>query len=153
MRGYYIPLQNRDILTHEYAGRNSKGNDKTPVRLAKANCFCGRFTHRKFSNVRRTTDISSKGLKNLGDKKLSIISSKGRFPNNEIIWVRYKFTKSGVNLPDSKTILILNLKPFITQKNLRSFSGSVHRLCKYTSNIYNSCHLLIHNLKKLTNST
>ena len=69
-------------------------------------------------------------LKKLDADNLRINLPKCHFAKQEISWLGYSISKSGISPLETKTSSILSLQPPNTLKKLRSFLGSVHYISK-----------------------
>ena len=89
-------------------------------------------------------------LKKLDADNLRINLPKCHFAKQEISWLGYKITQTGISPLESKTSAILSLQAPNTLKQLRSFLGSVHYSSKLIPNLAQLCHPLRPLLRKST---
>ena len=89
-------------------------------------------------------------LKKLDSDNLRINLPKWHFAKQEISWLGYNITQSGISPLETKTSSILSLQPPNTHKKLCSFLGSVHYICKFIPNLAQLCHPLRPLLRKST---
>ena len=75
---------------------------------------------------------------------------KTDFAKQQISWLGYNITQSGISPLESKTSSIMSLQPPNTLKKLRSFLGSVHYISKFIPNLAQLCHPLRPLLRKST---
>ena len=76
-----------------------------------------------------------KCLDRLNEENLAINLNKCHFAKNKITWLGYEIDQKGIKPIVSKTQAILNLKPPTSNKQLKSFLGSVHHLTKFIPNL------------------
>ena len=73
-------------------------------------------------------------------RKVSKINlEKCHFAKTKISWLGYEINKNGIKPIVSKTQAILNLQQPTTQKQLKSFLGSIHHLTKFIPNLAETC--------------
>ena len=89
-------------------------------------------------------------LKKLDADNLRINLPKCHFAKQQISWLGYNITQSGISPPESKTSSIMSLQPPTTLKKLRSYLGSVHYISKFIPNLAQLCHPLRPLLRKST---
>ena len=80
-----------------------------------------------------------KCLDRLNEENLAIDLNKCHFAKNKITWLGYEIDQKGIKPIVSKTQAILNLKPPTSNKQLKSFLGSVHHLTKFIPNLAPLC--------------
>ena len=80
-----------------------------------------------------------KCLDKLDEEKLAINIEKCHFAKQKISWLGYEINKNGIKPIVSKTQAILNLQQPKTQKQLKSFLGSIHHLTKFIPNLAETC--------------
>ena len=80
-----------------------------------------------------------KCLNRLDEENLAINIDKCHFAKKKITWLGYEINDKGIKPIVSKTQAILNLKSPSTQKQLKSFLGSIHHLTKFIPNLANLC--------------
>ena len=80
-----------------------------------------------------------KCLDKLEEEKLAINLEKCHFAKTKISWLGYEINKNGIKPIVSKTQAILNLQQPTTQKQLKSFLGSIHHLTKFIPNLAETC--------------
>ena len=80
-----------------------------------------------------------KCLDRLNEENLAINLNKCHFAKNKITWLGYEIDQKGIKPIVSKTQAILNLKPPTSNKQLKSFLGSVHHLTKFIPNLAPLC--------------
>ena len=78
-------------------------------------------------------------LDRLNNENLAINLDKCRFAKSKITWLGHEITEKGMKPVISKTQAIINLKPPTTQKQLKSFLGSVHHLTKFIHKLATLC--------------
>ena len=74
-------------------------------------------------------------LKRLDEENLAIKLEKCEFAKQNITWLGYNITQSGISPNDKKTDSIKSLEPPKTLKQLRSLMGSIHQLIKFIPNL------------------
>ena len=74
-------------------------------------------------------------LKRLDEENLAIKLEKCKFAKQNITWLGYNITQSGISPNDKKTDSIKSLEPPKTLKQLRSLMGSIHQLIKFIPNL------------------
>ena len=74
-------------------------------------------------------------LKGLDEENLAIKLEKCEFAKQNITWLGYNITQSGISPNDKKTDSIKSLEPPKTLKQLRSLMGSIHQLIKFIPNL------------------
>ena len=89
-------------------------------------------------------------LKKLDADNLRINLPKCHFAKQQISWLGYNITQSGISPLESKTSSIMSIQPPNTLKKLRSFLGSVHYISKVIPNLAQLCHPLRPLLRKST---
>ena len=89
-------------------------------------------------------------LKKLDADNLRINLPKCHFAKQQISWLGYNITQSGISPLESKTSSIMSLQPPNTLKKLRSFLGAVHYISKFIPNLAQLCHPLRPLLRKST---
>ena len=89
-------------------------------------------------------------LRKLDADNLRINLPKCHFAKQQISWLGYNITQSGISPLESKTSSIISLQPPNTLKKLRSFLGSVHYISKFIPNLAQLCHPLRPLLRKST---
>ena len=87
-------------------------------------------------------------LKRLDDENLRINLSKCHFAKEEIDWLGYHISQSGISPIESKTSAILALEAPKTLNKLRSFLGSVHYIRNFNPNLAQISHPLRPLLKR-----
>ena len=91
-----------------------------------------------------------KCLDKLEEEKLAINLEKCHFAKTKISWLGYEINKNGIKPIVSKTQAILNLQQPTTQKQLKSFLGSIHHLTKFIPNLAETCKDFLKFLQKET---
>ena len=74
-------------------------------------------------------------LKRLDEENLANKLEKCEFAKQNITWLGYNITQSGISPNDKKTDSIKSLEPPKTLKQLRSLMGSIHQLIKFIPNL------------------
>ena len=90
-------------------------------------------------------------LDRLNNKTLAINLDKCHFAKSKITWLGHEITEKRLKPVISKTQAIINLKPPTTQKQLKSFLGSVHHITKFIPKLATLCQGFRDVLQKDTN--
>ena len=89
-------------------------------------------------------------VKKLDADNLRINLPKCHFAKQEISWLGYNITQTGISPLETKTSSILSLQPPNTLEKLRSFLGSADYISKFIPNLAPLCHALRPLLRKST---
>ena len=129
-----------------------KAMDYTIIGLKNTFCFLGDILIVNKGSEEDHFQLLIDWLKKLDAYNLRINLSKCHFAKQEISWLGYNITQSGISTLESKTSAFPSLQPPNTPPNtqLRSFLGSVHYISKFIPNLSQFCYLLRPLLRRST---
>ena len=116
-----------------------KAMDYTLIGLKNTFCFLDDILIASKGSEEDHFKLVLDSLKKLDAVKLRINLPKCHFAKQEISWLGYNITQSGISPLETKTSSILSLQPPNTLKKLRSFLGSVHYISKFIPNLAQLC--------------
>ena len=125
-----------------------KAMDYPLVGLSNTYCFLDDIIVVRKGNKESHLKYVYKCLQKLEADNLRINLGKCHFAKDQINWLGFTFSQSGIKFINSKTAAIAEIKAPKTLKQLRSFLGSVHHLSKFIPNLAKICHPLRLLLKK-----
>ena len=116
-----------------------KAIDKTLYNLTNTFSFLDDIIIVTIGGLQNHKEKLFKCLDRLNAENLAINLNKCHFAKNKITWLGYEIDQKGIKPIVSKTQAIQNLKPPTSNKQLKSFLGSVHHRTKFIPNLAPIC--------------